>query len=123
MAARDRVRFGRPAARAAPIRDSTDGDDHRDRLPAAFDAKIGVLREAAGDRFGDLEISALATFFVTDKRRADTEDLIARRGWCGIEAERRRQDLPALGVTADREGLNRKRRRRTPRYDPAWRRG
>jgi hypothetical protein len=71
----------------APIRDSTDGDDRRDRLPAAFDAKIGVLREAAGDRFGDLEISALATFIVTDKRRADTVDLIARRGWGGIEAE------------------------------------
>jgi len=71
----------------APIQGSTDSDDPRDRLPAAFDAKIGVLREAAGDRFSDLEISALATFVVTDRRRADTEDLIARRGWSGIEAE------------------------------------
>jgi probable F420-dependent oxidoreductase len=70
----------------APIRDSADGDDPRDRLPAAFDAKIGVLREAAGDRFGNLEISAFATFIVTGKRRAGTEDLIARRGWTGIEA-------------------------------------
>ena len=46
-----------------------------------------MLREAAGDRFGDLEISALATFIVTGRRRADTEDLIARRGWGGVEAE------------------------------------
>jgi hypothetical protein len=30
----------------APIRDSTDGDDPRDRRPAAFEAKVGVLREA-----------------------------------------------------------------------------
>lgn len=71
----------------APIRDSTDSDDHRDRLPAAFDAKVGVLREAAGDRFGDLEISAFGTFIVTSGRLAATEDLIARRGWTGIDAE------------------------------------
>ncbi len=71
----------------APIRDSADGDDPRDRLPAAFDAKVGVLREAAGDRFGDLELSAIAAFTVTGKRRAETENLIARRGWTGISAE------------------------------------
>jgi len=71
----------------APIRDSADGDDPRDRLPAAFDAKVGVLREAAGNRFGNLEISALGAFIVTGRRLAATEDLIARRGWTGIDAE------------------------------------
>ena len=71
----------------APIRGSTDSDDPADRRAAAFEAKLGVLRQAAGDRFGDLEISALATFIVTGRRRADTEDLIARRGWGGVEAE------------------------------------
>jgi probable F420-dependent oxidoreductase len=71
----------------APIRDSADGDDPRDRLPTAFDAKVGVLREAAGDRFGNLEISAFGTFIVTGRRLAATEDLIARRGWTGIDAE------------------------------------
>ena len=69
----------------APIRDSTDSDDPRDRLPAAFGAKVDVLRAAAGDRFGDLEVSAIATFIVTATRRADTEELIARRGWKGID--------------------------------------
>src|SRR5512146_3302945 len=49
----------------APIRDPAGGDDPRDRLPAAFEAKVGVLREAAGDRFQQLEISALATFIIT----------------------------------------------------------
>jgi probable F420-dependent oxidoreductase len=71
----------------APIRDSADSDDPRDCLPAAFDAKLAVVREAAGDRFGDLEISAFGTFVVTDKRRAETDELIARRGWTGIDAE------------------------------------
>ena len=71
----------------APIRDSADSDDPRDRLPAAFDAKLAVVREAAGDRFGDIEISAFGTFVVTGKRRAETEDMIARRGWTGIDVE------------------------------------
>jgi probable F420-dependent oxidoreductase len=71
----------------APIRNAEDGDDPADRLPAAFDAKLAVLREAAGDRFPSLELNAFATFIVTDKRRASTEDLILRRGWTGIDAE------------------------------------
>jgi probable F420-dependent oxidoreductase len=71
----------------APIRNSSDGDDPMDRLPAAFDAKVGVVREAAGDRVGNLEISAFATFIITGKRRAETADLIVRRGWSGLDAE------------------------------------
>jgi hypothetical protein len=71
----------------APIRDSADSDDPRDRLPAAFDGKIGVVRDAAGDRFGNLEINAFGTFIITGRRRADTEDLMIRRGWTGIGVE------------------------------------
>ena len=71
----------------APIRGSTDSDDPHDRLPAAFEAKVGVVRETAGDRFSDLEINAFATFIITGTRRAATEELIARRGWAGIDAE------------------------------------
>ena len=71
----------------APIRNSQDSDDPADRLPAAFDAKLAVLREAAGDRFAGLELNAFATFVITDRRRASTEDLIAQRGWTGIDAE------------------------------------
>ncbi len=71
----------------APIRDPGGAEDARDRLPAAFDAKLAVLREAAADRFPDLEIQALATFIITDRRRADTEDLIARNGWTGLDVD------------------------------------
>ena len=44
-------------------------------------------REAAGDRFPGLEINAFATFVVTDRRRARTEELIRQRGWTGVDAE------------------------------------
>ena len=71
----------------APIQDPAGSDDPRDLLPAAFDAKVGVVREAAGDRFGNLEINAFGTFIITGKRRAETADLIARRGWTGIDVE------------------------------------
>ena len=46
-----------------------------------------MLRAAAGDRFPSLEISAFATFVVTDNRRARTEELIRQRGWTRIAAE------------------------------------
>jgi probable F420-dependent oxidoreductase len=71
----------------APIRDPADDDDPRDRLPAAFDTKLAVVREAAGERFGKLEINAFGTFIVTGRRRAETEDLISLRGWSGIDVE------------------------------------
>jgi len=71
----------------APIQDPAGTDDPRDRLPAAFDTKLAVVREASGDRFGNLEINAFGTFIITGRRRAETEDLIARRGWTGIDVE------------------------------------
>jgi probable F420-dependent oxidoreductase len=71
----------------APIRDSTDSDDPSDRLSAAFEAKIDVIRDAAGARFENLEINAFGTFIITGQRRAETEDLIINRGWSGIGVE------------------------------------
>ncbi|HEY1345166.1 MAG TPA: TIGR03621 family F420-dependent LLM class oxidoreductase, partial [Streptosporangiaceae bacterium] len=70
----------------APIRGADEGDDPLDRMPAALESKLAVLRSAAGDRFGRLELSAFGTFSITDRRRSVTEELIARRGWGGIDA-------------------------------------
>jgi probable F420-dependent oxidoreductase len=71
----------------APIKGGEDRDDAADRLPAAFGQKLDVVRTAAGDRFGGLEVSAIASVTITNGRRGSTEDLIARRGWGGIDAE------------------------------------
>jgi probable F420-dependent oxidoreductase len=70
----------------APIKDSQDRDDPLALLPAALDKKIAVLRAQAGDRFGGLELSAFVTIRITGQRRRDTEELITRRGWGGIDA-------------------------------------
>jgi probable F420-dependent oxidoreductase len=69
----------------APIKPADDRDDPADLLPAALDQKIAVLRARAGDRFPALELSAFVTIRITSHRRQDTEALIARRGWCGID--------------------------------------
>jgi probable F420-dependent oxidoreductase len=71
----------------APIRSSDDPDDPADRLPAAFDAKRDIVESAAGTRFAQLELSAFATFVLTNTRRSSTEDLIASRGWQGVDPE------------------------------------
>jgi probable F420-dependent oxidoreductase len=71
----------------APIKGSEDRDDPADRLPDALDSKIAILRSAAGDRFGQLELSALATFTITKWRRTSTEEIIIRRGWAGTDVE------------------------------------
>ena len=69
----------------APIKSAEDRDDPLDLLPAALDQKIAVLREKAGDHFPALELSAFVTIRITTQRRRDTEALIARRGWGGID--------------------------------------
>lgn len=69
----------------APISNSQDRDDPLDLLPAALDQKIAVVRGRAGDRFPALELSAFVTIAITDHRRDDTQALIARRGWSGID--------------------------------------
>ena len=71
----------------APIRGSDDSDDSADRLPAAFDAKRAIVESASGGRSSQIELSAFATFVLTETRRSSTEDLIASRGWHGVDPE------------------------------------
>jgi len=71
----------------APIKGTDDGESPLDRMPAALENKLKILREAAGDRFADLELSSFVTIRVTDRRRSGTEDLLVERGWTGIDVE------------------------------------
>jgi probable F420-dependent oxidoreductase len=71
----------------APIKGTDDGDSPLDRMPAALEGKLSILREAAGDRFAGLELSSFVTIRVTDRRRSGTEELLVERGWTGIDVE------------------------------------
>jgi probable F420-dependent oxidoreductase len=71
----------------APIVGTSESEAPTDRGPDAFDAKVGIMREAAADRARDIEISIFATLIRTNRRRESTEILIRERGWDGLEPE------------------------------------
>lgn len=62
-------------------------DDARERLPSAVAKKIDWVREGAGERFSDIELSLIPTVVVTSDRRAWAESTILTRGWTGITVE------------------------------------
>lgn len=61
-------------------------DDPRGRMPAAVEQKIAWIRAGAGERFAQLELSAVVDITIATDRQAAAERLIARRGWQGIES-------------------------------------
>jgi probable F420-dependent oxidoreductase len=67
----------------APIRGDDDTGEIANRSAAALEAKLDILKAADAERFPNLELSIVATFLVTNRRRHDTEALIDRRGWSG----------------------------------------
>jgi probable F420-dependent oxidoreductase len=62
-------------------------DDARERLAASVEAKIASVREGAGPRFGEIELSTIVNVVPTDDRRREAERLIAARGWADITVD------------------------------------
>ena len=61
--------------------------------------QVGWIREGAGDRFGDIELSSVLTVVMTDDREGETERLIATRGWSGVgRAEVDRMPAVTIGT-------------------------
>lgn len=71
--------------------------DPRDRLTPCVAEKVGWLREAAGERIGQIELGIGATFVVADDRRVATERLIFEREWSGITVEEV-WDMPSIFI-------------------------
>jgi probable F420-dependent oxidoreductase len=68
-------------------RTSTLVDDPAERLAETVAGKVALVRESAGDRFTELELSTVVGVTVTDDPRREAAALIDRRGWTGIAPE------------------------------------
>jgi hypothetical protein len=56
-------------------------------LAAAVAQKVEWVRQGAGARFDQVELSLVPSLVFTDRRREQTEQLIRQRGWHGITVE------------------------------------
>jgi hypothetical protein len=50
--------------------------------------KIGWIRQEAGARFDNLELSLVGSVVITENRREAAERLVLARGWAGLSAEK-----------------------------------
>ena len=57
------------------------------RLAETVMEKITALRRAAGARFRDIELSAVASVIIADHPRGAAEDFARHRGWSGVPAD------------------------------------
>lgn len=62
-------------------------DDPLQRVGAAVAEKIAWVRQAAGARFGDLELSIMLTVVPTEDQHRAAAALAAERGWSSIATE------------------------------------
>ena len=63
-------------------------DDPHGRAPEVVEEQVGRVREVAGDRLDDLELSTFMAVRVTDDPRRAAESLTRDRGWSSIPPER-----------------------------------
>ncbi|MDQ2787284.1 MAG: TIGR03621 family F420-dependent LLM class oxidoreductase [Chloroflexota bacterium] len=61
--------------------------DPAPRLAAAVERQLGWIRDAAGDRFHDIELSLVPNVVIADDHRRATEEQIRARGWSGVSVD------------------------------------
>ena len=59
-------------------------DDASERLAGTVAQKLAWVREGAGVRFPDIELSLIPTLLFDEDRQRAASDLIATRGWSGV---------------------------------------
>jgi alkanesulfonate monooxygenase SsuD/methylene tetrahydromethanopterin reductase-like flavin-dependent oxidoreductase (luciferase family) len=59
-------------------------DDPSERSAASVQEKLGWVREGAGSRFSDIELSLIPTLVLEKDRERAAAELIAARGWNGV---------------------------------------
>jgi hypothetical protein len=102
--------------RALP--NGTISDDLEERSPVAIARKVDRVREAAGDRFEELELSAMVTVAVAGDHTKAAERLATKWGW-GAAAAPEVLEMPSVLLgPVDRiaEGLEARRDRHQLSY-------
>lgn len=89
-------------------------DDPLQRVGAAVAQKIAWIRQAAGERFADLELSMMLTAVHSEDQRRAAEALAAKRGWSSISAEQV-LDMPSI-LIGSREQMVEQLYQRRERY-------
>jgi probable F420-dependent oxidoreductase len=78
-------------------RTGTLADDPAERLAETVARKVASVREGAGDRFAELELSTVIGVTITDDPRREAETLVLRRGWTGTTPEQV-LEMPSLVI-------------------------
>jgi probable F420-dependent oxidoreductase len=81
--------------RALP--NGTISEDLSERSPETTDRKLDWVRQAAGGRFGELELSMMVSLIVADDHRKAAAQLATERGW-GTAASERVLEMPSVFV-------------------------
>jgi probable F420-dependent oxidoreductase len=69
------------------VASGTLSDDPTERLAASVQQKIEWIREGAGNRFPEIELSLVPTIVITDDRQGWVEQHIAQHSWQGISVQ------------------------------------
>ena len=62
-------------------------DDPSGRLAPAVAQRVEQVRQGAGERFREIELSMVASFVFADQRRQTAEQLARDRGWAGLSPD------------------------------------
>jgi probable F420-dependent oxidoreductase len=67
--------------------EGTISEEITERLPETIAQKVEWVRQAAGERFDELELNMVITPIFSEQRRQRAEQVARERGWSGIAAE------------------------------------
>ena len=62
-------------------------DSPNERMPDEVERKLGWIRDGAGDRYSDIELSQIPTLIVTEDREQAAAALIADRKWAEVAVD------------------------------------
>ena len=68
------------------LTNGTISEDPTERFAETLAQKVEWIRQAAGERFDEVELSMVVTFEITCDQQQRAEQIIEQRGWSGITA-------------------------------------